>query len=122
MVVINVSEFDYKITEQVYNWIINGTKNIEVRLYNEKSSQIKINDVINFKVLNNEEKSIKVRVVELLIYEDIKTLLKNVDIKNVGEVNEEILEKMFNDIFGEEKVKSHNVIGIKFEVIGDKDE
>lgn len=66
-----VNEFDYKITEQVYDWIVNGTKNVEVRLYNEKSSKIKINDIINFKVLDNNEKVIRVKVTDLLIYENI---------------------------------------------------
>lgn len=115
-----MNEFDYKITDEVYNWINKGIKNIEIRLYNEKSSKIKINDVINFKVLDNEEKNIKVRVTDLLIYKDIETLLKDVDIKNITNVDEETLTKLLYQIFGEEKVKSHNIIGIKFEVINDK--
>lgn len=27
--------FEYRITKEVYDWIVNGTKRIEVRLYNE---------------------------------------------------------------------------------------
>lgn len=44
-------------------------------------------------------------------------VLKHVSIKNIGDVDEDTLEKMFYDIFGEEKVKSHHVLGIKFEII-----
>jgi len=58
-----MDEFNYRITEQVYEWIKGGSKNIEIRLYNEKSSKIKINDIINFKVLDNEENNIKVKVI-----------------------------------------------------------
>lgn len=114
-----MNEYNYKITEQVYEWINEGKKNIEIRLYNEKSSKIKINDIINFKVFNNEEKKIKVRVTDLLIYKDIKALLKNVNIKNIADVDEETLRKMLYNIFGEEKVKTHSIIGIKFDVIND---
>jgi len=115
-----MNEFNYKITEQVYEWISNKMKNIEIRLYNEKSNKIKINDTINFIVIDNEEKKIKVNVVGLLIYKDIESLLKDIDIKKIAPVNKEELEQMLYNIFGEEKVKKHNIIGIKFELIGDK--
>lgn len=115
-----MNEFEYRITEQVYNWIVVGTKKVEIRLYNEKSSKIKVNDIINFKVLDNEYKSIKVRVIELLVYKDIYELLKNVDIKEVANVDENKLEKMLYEIFGEGEVKSHNIIGIRFEVVEDE--
>lgn len=113
-----MNEFDYRITEQVYEWISNGSKNIEIRLYNEKSSKIRPNDIINFKILDNEEKCIKVKVVGLLIYKDISSLLKDINIRNISETSEDELEKMMFAIFGEDEVKSHNIIGIKFQVIG----
>jgi len=114
-----MDEFNYRITEQVYEWIKSGTKNIEIRLYNEKSSKIKINDIINFKVLDNEEKSIKVKVIGLLIYQDIESLLKDVNLNNIANVDKDTLINMLYNIFGEEKVKTHNIIGIKFELVGD---
>lgn len=109
----------YRVTEEVYDWIINGTKRIEVRLYNEKSSQINIDDIIEFKVLNNEDVSIKVKVVALLRYKTIKDLLNDVDnslVFNKNISNNE-LEDMLINIFGEEEVKTHNILGIKFEII-----
>ncbi|MBQ7137038.1 MAG: hypothetical protein IJO43_03595 [Bacilli bacterium] len=117
-----MNEFSYRITKEVYNWIINGTKNVEIRLYNEKSSRIKINDVINFKVLDDEEKNIKVVVKDLFIYNDIKSLLKDISITNIAPVEEEKLCDMLNDIFGEEKVKNQRIIGIKFAIASDKEE
>ena len=115
-----MNEFNYKITKDVYNWIINGTKAVEVRLYNDKSSKIKVSDIINFRVLDDDKKTIRVVVKDLFIYKDLKTLLQFVPINNIAPLDEETLEKMLNNIFGEEKVKSHNVIGIKFEVIDSK--
>lgn len=112
-----INEFDYKITKQVYEWIVNGTKNIEIRLYNEKSSKIKVDDIINFKVVDNEELKIKVKVMGLLIYKNINSLLSDIDIKNIANINRNDLEKMLYDIFGEEKVKNSNIIGIKFNVL-----
>lgn len=112
-----INEFDYRITKQVYEWIVNGTKNIEIRLYNEKSSKIKVDDIINFNVVDNEEAKIKVKVIGLLIYKDINSLLSDIDIKNIANVDKKELEKLSYDIFGEDKVKSSNIIGIKFKVM-----
>lgn len=112
-----MNEFNYKITEQVYNWIISGTKRVEVRLYNDKARQIKVDDIINFTVLDNNMKSIRVKVTNLYIHKNIHSLLKEVDIKSIADVAENTLEEMLYEIFGEEEVKNHNIIGIKFEVI-----
>ncbi len=109
--------FNYKIAEQVYEWITKGTKNIEIRLYNEKSSKIMIDDIINFTVVDNERKNIKVKVTGILIYKNINSLLQDIDIKYIANVNKNELEKMLYEIFGEEKVKNSNIIGIKFKVI-----
>lgn len=110
-------EFDYRITKQVYDWIVNGNKNIEIRLYNEKSSKIEIGDTIHFKVIDNEDLNIKVKVIGLLIYRDINSLLQDINIKSIANVEQQELEKLLYDIFGEEKVKNSNIIGIKFKVI-----
>ncbi len=111
------NEFEYRITNEVYEWITNGTKNIEIRLYNEKSSKIKIDDIINFKVVDNEEAKIKVKVTGLLIYKDIDSLLNDIDIKKIANLSKDNLVKLLYDIFGEEKVKTSHIIGIKFSVL-----
>ena len=40
-----MNNFEYRVYEEVLNDMINGTKKVEIRLYNEKSSKIKINDI-----------------------------------------------------------------------------
>ena len=42
-------DFEYKVYDEVLEAMKNKTKNIEVRLYNEKSSKIRIGDIIKFK-------------------------------------------------------------------------
>lgn len=114
-----MKEFEYRITEEVYDRIITGTKRIEVRLYNEKSSQINIDDIIEFKVFNNEDLNIRVKVVALLKYKTIRELLNDVDNSLVfnEKISNEELEDMLINIFGEEEVKTHNILGIKFEIL-----
>lgn len=66
--------FDYRITEDVFEWIAKGTKRIEVRLYNLKSSKINLGDTITFTTVPNDDKVIKVKVTSLLRYPDIENL------------------------------------------------
>ena len=50
----------------------------------------------------------------------IKTAVDWQDYLNkIAEVNKDTLIDMLYNIFGEEKVKTHNIIGIKFELVGD---
>lgn len=115
--------YNYKITNQVYNWIVNGTKRIEIRLYNDKTSKINIGDYITFKVLNNEKKCIKVQVKAILRYKNIYELLNDFDIKLIADASysSKGLENMLNNIYGKEKVSNHNVVGIKFKLIKEDD-
>lgn len=39
-----MNSYNYRITNEIYNLIIKGTKKIEIRLYNDKSSKINIGD------------------------------------------------------------------------------
>lgn len=96
---------NYRIYNDVYNDMVLGDKTIEFRLLNEKSKSIKVNDIIIFTVENDENKRIKVRVVDKLIFDDInelwenKTLLSN---KMQMKEKEEFIEEFFN-IFGNDK-------------------
>lgn len=51
---------EYKIYKEVYDEILSGRKTIEFRLLNDKSDKIKIGDIINFSVLNDEMLNLKV--------------------------------------------------------------
>ena len=41
-------KYEMKLQPKYYNFILNGTKRIEIRLFDEKRQQIKIGDTIKF--------------------------------------------------------------------------
>lgn len=102
---------EYKIYESVYNDIISGKKNIEYRLLNEKSNNIKVGDYIKF-TIEDDSRNIVVIVTNKYIYKDIDDLLLNSSLS----YSKEELENLFNKIFGEEKVKSSKIVGIEFKI------
>ena len=114
-------DFEYKVYDEVLEAMNNKTKNIEVRLYNEKSSKIRIGDIIKFKSVNNDNKYVLVKVKNLIMYENVNDFLEKFDLKMAIKVHnkENALNTLYN-IFGKEKVDTHKLIGICFELINDK--
>jgi len=113
-----MSNFDYRITEDVYEWIRNGTKRIEARLYNEKAQKINIGDTITFITLNTDRK-INVKVIGLFRYGNILDLFDDFDMYLIAHksMSKEQIAKMFEEIFGKENVEKYDVLGIKFELL-----
>ena len=110
-----MNRFEYRIFDEVYNDILSGKKTIEFRLLNDKSSSIKPKDEILFKVLDNEEKSILVEVVDKHIYNDLDELWNHKDIINNSlNYSKEEFISVFNNIFGKDKVDNSNIVGIEF--------
>lgn len=109
---------EYRIYEEVYNDMVSKKKNVEIRLLNEKSSKIKIGDIIKFKVIDNNNKYIEVKVIDLIIYENIEELWKNRSFNLLSSINTfDEFKDLFYSIYKKEDVDTHKIIGIKFELI-----
>lgn len=110
---------EYKIYKEVYDEILSGRKTIEFRLLNDKSDKIKIGDIINFSVLNDEMLNLKVIVIDKIVFDDLDELWNNKEYleSNISFANKEGFVNAFYNIFGEEKVIASKIVGIKFNVI-----
>ena len=56
-----------KLNPKYYNYILKGTKRIELRLYNEKRKNIKVNDILKCYVLNNSYNICKENMLEIYL-------------------------------------------------------
>ena len=109
--------FEYRILDEVYDEIVKGNKTIEFRLLNEKSKSIKIGDNLLFKVVNNEEKNVLVEVTDKYIYDDLNVLWAHKEVLNNSlNYNKDEFINAFHKIFGKEKVNNSKIVGIKFKV------
>ena len=70
-----------KLQPRYYDFILNGTKRIELRLYDEKRQKINIGDTIIFQKEPELEITMKVKVIGLLRYDTFEELFKDFDIK-----------------------------------------
>ena len=76
-------EYTYNILNNIYYFILSGMKTIEVRLLNEKSGNILINDYITFYNIDNNDRYIKVKVTNKKVYDDVNDLILDNDINKI---------------------------------------
>ena len=110
---------EMKLQPKYYNYIFNGTKRIEIRLYDEKRRKIKIGDIIKFlkEPLLNE--SFDVRVIELLRYNFFEDILKDFDISILADKSM-TKKKLIDDLeqfYTKEKQAEYGVLAIRIELI-----
>lgn len=111
-------EYSYRIYDEVYNDMLSGKKNVEFGLLNEKSSGIKIGDKIKFVVIDNENKYLITKVIDKFIYDNLDSLCQSdYYLNNNLNCSKTEFIAMFNNIFGEENVKTSKIVGFKIEII-----
>lgn len=107
---------EMKLQDRYFNYILNGTKKIELRLNDEKRSLIKLNDVIKFKnEVTNE--TFEVKVVGLLRYNSFNDLFDDFDIEVLAdkEMTKKELLDVLEQFYTKEKQKKYGVLGIKIQ-------
>lgn len=100
-----------------YNFILKGTKRIELRLYDEKRKNIKLGDIITVtNAQTNEE--FEVKVVGLLQYETFDDLFFDFDIEVLADksMTKEELKNELEKFYPIDKQKQYNVLGIRLEL------
>lgn len=109
--------FNYEIYHDVYDAMISGRKNIEARLLNEKSAQIKNGDEIIFSVPDSE-KRLSVEVTNKYVFENVEELWKHKDIvlKSAIDYTKDEVENQLYEIFGKENVLNSKLVGIEFKI------
>jgi ASC-1-like (ASCH) protein len=106
------------LSEEPFNWMKEGRKIVEVRLYDEKRKGIEIGDVIVFKKLNGNEE-IKVKVKGLLRFERFEDLFLFIPKKYLAHESLSLSEHIerIRKYYSEEKERKYGVLAIWFEVI-----
>ena len=112
-------EHKIKLQPQYYNYILNGTKRIEIRLYDEKRQQIKIGDTIIFLKEPDLNESFKAKVTGLLRYNSFEDMFKDFDTNILSDksMTKKDLINVLEQFYTKEKQKQYGVVGIHIEKI-----
>ena len=112
-------EHELKLQPRYYEYILSGTKDIEIRLYDEKRQKINIGDIIIFKKEPELNESFKVKVVGLLRYENFEGLFEDFGVDRLADKSmkkSELLEEL-EKFYTKEKQKEYGVLGIRIEKV-----
>ena len=112
-------EYKLKLQPKYYNFILNGTKRIEIRLFDEKRQQIKIGDTIKFLKEPDLNESFNVKVIGLLRYNNFEDMFKDFDISILSDksLSKEELISELERFYTKEKQDKYGVLGIRIELI-----
>ncbi len=110
---------EMKLQPEYYNFILDGTKRIEIRLFDEKRQNIKLGDTITFFKEPDLNESFDAKVVGLLRYNSFCEMFKDFDISILADksMTKEELIKVLEEFYTKEKQKKYGVLGIRIELI-----
>ena len=98
-----------------FEMIRNGTKTIELRLFDEKRKKIRTGDTILF--TNTESREIlKVRVLELCVFDSFETLYSRLPLLECGYTEEDVDTASPDDMnayYSREMQQKYGVVGIR---------
>ena len=86
-----------KLQPEYYDYVLKGTKRIEIRLFDEKRKLINIGDRIEILKEPNLLESFEVKVVGLLRYKDFESLFNDFDISLLAD-SKVTKEKVLSDL------------------------
>lgn len=100
-----------------FNLIKQGSKTIELRLYDEKRQKILIGDLIQFINIDNKN-VLSTKVKNIFIYKDFQKLYKDFDKMSIGYKEDEIANyKDMEQYYYIEDIEKYGVIGIEIQLI-----
>lgn len=108
-----------KLQAKYFEYMINGTKRIEIRINDEKRQLIKIGDIIEFERFSELNDSFKTRVVELIRYNNFDELVKDFDISILADksmTKSELINELIQ-FYPEEKQQKYGVLAIRIELM-----
>ena len=106
-----------KLNNEPFELIENGSKKIELRLYDEKRRKLRVNDLIEFTNISTEKK-MTVLIEALYLYPNFEELYKHFDKISLGYAEDEIADpKDMEEYYPQDKQEKYGVLGIEIKVI-----
>lgn len=100
-----------------FDFIKDGTKRIELRLFDEKRQKIALGDIIEFN--KSETEKFEAKVIGLLRYDSFESLFKDFDVSILADASmtKDELLGILEEFYTPEKQKEYGVIGIRIELL-----
>lgn len=104
-----------KLNPKYFEYMKNGTKEIEIRLNDDKRKNLKVGDEIVFQKEPELKEELHTKVEKLCIYKSFKDIIMNLDVKQYAD-RQETSEDFLNDLYKfytKEQEEKYGVVAIK---------
>ena len=105
--------------EDIFNVVKNGTKTVEVRLYDEKRKNIKVGDKLTFLKRPLDLETIDVVVTKLEVFDSFNSLVDKYDMKDIylENASRDDYLKLMERFYSKEDELKYGVLAISYEVM-----
>lgn len=109
---------EMKLQEKYYNYILNGTKRIEIRLNDEKRQNIKVGDKIKFLKEPKLNEYFEAKVTDLFKYNSFNDLVNDFDISILADksMSKADLINTLEEFYSKEKQEKYGVLAIMIDI------
>ena len=110
---------EMQLTPTPFDMIRDGSKTIELRLFDEKRRKISVGDLICFTNTETDE-TLDVKVLELSVFDSFKTLYEKLPLLECGYTKDDIDTASPDDMdiyYSKEKQSQYGVVGIRIELV-----
>ncbi len=117
----SIQIFNMKLSAKPYDMIASGKKTIELRLLDEKRSQIKVGDIIVFTQAFSSE-SVTSKVLALHKFNTFKELYQSLPLLKCGYTEENVADASYQDMtayYSLEEQRRYGVVGIEIALINE---
>lgn len=117
----SIQIFNMKLLPKPYDMIASGKKTIELRLLDEKRSQIKVGDIIVFTQAFSSE-SVTSKVLALHKFNTFEELYKSLPLLKCGYTEENVADASYQDMtayYSLEEQRRYGVVGIEIALINE---
>lgn len=107
-----------KLKQELFEKIKNGSKTIELRLFDEKHQKVQVGDFIEFLLVDNPKEKIQTRVTVLHRFDSFQELYANISKEKLGYNSDEMPDpNRMNAYYSRENQEKYGVIDIEIEVM-----
>lgn len=110
-------QFTMSVRHKYFELIKSGTKDIELRAYDEKRKKVKIGDKFQLFDAENPDQSIICEVLNMHVAPDFESLFKKIDIKRSGFRNLDELIDVITKFISAEELQREQVVGMEIKPV-----
>lgn len=113
-------EYTMRLNAAPFEQLRNGTKRIELRLYDEKRKKIKTGDTILFISLKDPNETVMTRVSDIYRFDSFEDLYKALPLADLGYGEEDMATaspKDMEQFYSQEQQAQYGVVGFRLDLI-----